>query len=347
MAMSNVADRSRVLVVEDEESYRDALMAGMTQEGFDVELAEDGLEGLRKFEQHRPDVVLLDVLLPGLDGAEVCRRMLEMAPSVPIIMVSALDSEVDVVRGLELGAVDYVTKPFSFRELLARVRTVLRRAGQPAAPESNRVESRSDVVTAGPVRMDFARRKTWVRNEVIHLSRQEFDLLGLLLSPPNQVRTRNELIDRLWSARELTDTRTLDTHVHRLRLKLEEDPADPRFVVTVRGVGFRYDSDGGGRGDAEVSAIADPVRREVLRIIGAAPRGEVCGTDLVGPLGKSQSNISHQLSVLSEAGLVHRQRRGKFVWYSLNLERLSDLWAFGIVTPGVPGGTARDAPDVH
>ena len=239
----------RVLVVEDEDSYRDALMAGLTKEGYAVELAADGLEGLRRFGANPPDIVLLDVLLPGMNGTEVCRRMREMAP-VPIIMVSALDSEVDVVLGLEIGAADYVTKPYHLRELTARIQAVLRRVAPPfpiAAPVgAEPARQRPDAIVAGPVRMDFARREVTAGGRRVHLSRREFDLLALLLSPPNQVRTREELIDRLWSGRDLADTRTLDTHVRRLRVKLEEDPADPRYLVTVRGVGFRFDADGRG-----------------------------------------------------------------------------------------------------
>ena len=241
-----IDDRVRVLVVDDEDSYREALMSGLTREGYAVELAADGAEGLRKFIASPPDIVLLDVLLPGINGTEVCRRMSEMAPLVPIIMVSALASEVDVVLGLELGAADYVTKPYRLRELVARVQAVLRRVAPPipvrAATEP--VGPRPDVVLAGSVRIDFARRQVTVEDRRVHLSRREFDLLGVLLSPPNHVRTREELIDRLWSSSDLSDTRTLDTHVRRLRTKLERDPANPQHLVTVRGVGFRFDADG-------------------------------------------------------------------------------------------------------
>jgi len=244
----------RVLVVEDEDSYRDALLAGLTKEGYAVELAADGAEGLRMFSADPPDIVLLDVLLPGMNGTEVCRRMREIA-RVPVIMVSALDSEVDVVLGLEIGAADYVTKPYHLRELTARIQAVLRRVAPPVlAPPpvtADLARNRADVVIAGPVRMDFARREISVLGRPVHLSRREFDLLALFLSPPNQVRTREELIDRLWSGRDLADTRTLDTHVRRLRVKLEEDPANPRYLVTVRGVGFRFDVDGRGVEPAE------------------------------------------------------------------------------------------------
>jgi len=244
----------RILVVEDEQSYREALQAGLGKEGFQVELAEDGLDGLRQFAAHPPDLVLLDVLLPGLSGTEVCRRMKALAP-VPVIMVSALDAEVDIVLGLELGAADYVTKPYRLRELVARIQAVLRRVQPPALPPPRHPPVGSlptaEIVVAGPVRVDFARREVRTGARTVHLSRREFDLLSLLLSPPGQVRTRDELIDRLWSGRDLADTRTLDTHIRRLRVKLERDPADPQFLVTVRGVGFRFDADGRGRPDRD------------------------------------------------------------------------------------------------
>jgi two-component system, OmpR family, response regulator RegX3 len=248
LAMVSADGPVRVLVVEDEDSYRDALQAGLTREGYAVELAADGSEGLRKFSASPPDVVLLDVLLPGANGTEVCRRMREIA-KVPVIMVSALDSEVDVVLGLEIGAADYVTKPYRLRELTARIQAVLRRVAPPVPMGHTPTDAgrpRVDMVAAGPVRMDFARREVAAQGHRVHLSRREFDLLALLLSPPNQVRTREEIIDRLWSGRDLADTRTLDTHVRRLRVKLESDPASPRFLVTVRGVGFRFDVDGRG-----------------------------------------------------------------------------------------------------
>ncbi len=236
-----------ILVVEDEESYREALRAGLAKEGYRVALAADGPEGLQRFVSDRPDLVLLDVMLPGMPGTEVCRRMRAIAP-VPIIFVSALDSELDVVVGLELGAADYVTKPYHFRELVARIQAVLRRVAPPPALRSGgtRRAPRTETVVAGPLRVDFARREVWAREEPVHLSRREFDLLALLLSPPGQVRTRDELIDLLWSGRDLADSRTLDTHIRRLRMKLEDDPAAPGLIVTVRGVGFRLDADRGG-----------------------------------------------------------------------------------------------------
>jgi len=245
--------RVRILIVEDDESYREALHSGLSMEGYEIELAADGTDGLRRFVARPPDLVLLDVLLPGMAGTEVCRRMRDIAP-VPVIMVSALNTEIDVVLGLELGAADYVTKPYRMRELVARIQAVLRRVSPPPipAPPQAPVEasSRSDAVNAGPVRVDFARRVVTTGGRPVHLSRREFDLLALLLSPPGQVRTRDELIDRLWSGRDLADTRTLDTHVRRLRVKLERNPAHPQYLVTVRGVGFRFDTEG--RGEREL-----------------------------------------------------------------------------------------------
>ena len=258
--------RPVVLVVEDEASYREGMAVGLRHEGFAVRTAVDGASALRAFAEERPDVVLLDVLLPDMRGTEVCRRMHELAP-VPVVMVSAIDTELDVVLGLELGAADYITKPFHLRELAARINAILRRvsvaehpssrsrqAGTPhadaARPTVGPAEAARSAlaagrgaVTVGRVRVDTVRREVTVEGEPVHLSRREFDLLVLLLSPPSQVRTRDELIDLLWPDRDLTDSRTLDTHVHRLRSKLELDPSHPRLIVTVRGVGFRLDAE--------------------------------------------------------------------------------------------------------
>jgi two-component system, OmpR family, response regulator RegX3 len=225
--------RPLVLVVDDEESYRQALASGLSREGFAVELAADGHEALRLFHRVHPDLVLLDVMLPDQSGVELCQRMRALAP-VPIIMVTARDSEVDVVLGLELGASDYVAKPFRLRELVARMRAVLRRGTTTPAP-------RDEVVQAGPIRLDTGRREVTVHGQSVDLSRKEFDLLALLMSHAGQVVTREWCIDRLWWDQDLSDTRTLDTHVKRLRRKVEPDPAHPRHLVTVRGVGFRFE----------------------------------------------------------------------------------------------------------
>jgi two-component system, OmpR family, response regulator RegX3 len=225
--------RPVVLVVDDEESYRQALASGLAQEGFAVELAADGHEALRLFHRVHPDLVLLDVMLPDQSGVELCQRMRAAAP-VPIIMVTARDSEVDVVVGLEVGAADYVAKPFRLRELVARMRAVLRRGASTPVPQD-------EVLVQGPVRLDAARREVTVNGRPVELSRKEFDLLALLMAQPGQVVTRDWCIDRLWWDQELADTRTLDTHVKRLRRKIEPDPAHPRHLVTVRGVGFRFE----------------------------------------------------------------------------------------------------------
>src|SRR5581483_6650878 len=219
--------RPLVLVVDDEESYRQALTAGLTQEGFAVECAADGHEAIRLFHRIHPDLVLVDVMLPDQSGVELCQRMRALAP-VPIIMVTAKDSEVDVVLGLELGASDYVAKPFRLRELVARMRAVLRRGVTVSEPHE-------EVLALGPVRLDAGRREVMVADRPVDLSRKEFVLLALLMSHSGQVVTREWCIDRLWWDQELTDTRTLDTHIKRLRRKIEPDPAQPRHLVTVRG----------------------------------------------------------------------------------------------------------------
>ncbi len=222
-----------VLIVEDEESYADALQFMLTREGYEVITAPDGEAGLAAFDRRGADIVLLDLMMPGLSGTEVCRRLRQRS-SVPIIMVTARDSEIDKVVGLELGADDYVTKPFSHRELLARVRAVLRR-GQDA-------ELLPDVLEAGGVRMDVERHEVWVDGRAIHLALREFELLELFLRNSGRVLTRGQLIDRIWGADYSGDTKTLDVHVKRLRAKLEPDPANPRALVTVRGLGYRLNA---------------------------------------------------------------------------------------------------------
>jgi two-component system, OmpR family, response regulator RegX3 len=247
----------RVLVVEDEPSYREALASGLRLEAFDVEVAADGYEALNLLEKLHPDIVLLDMLLPGMHGTEVCRRMRAIS-QIPIVMVSAVDTELDVVLGLELGAAAYVTKPFRLRELVARMQAILRRVSPPPDP-LDILEPSSDTdrewpepdqdqpppeAAFGSVTVDFLRREVTVEGRQTHLSRREFDLLAVLLSPARRVRTRDELIDLLWPDRYLSDSRTLDTHIHRLRSKLEPDPTEPEYIVTVRGVGFRLDPEG-------------------------------------------------------------------------------------------------------
>ncbi|SDB80279.1 two-component system, OmpR family, response regulator RegX3 [Raineyella antarctica] len=223
---------TRVLVIEDEESYREALSYMLRKEGFDVVEAVDGTEGLAEFDRGGADIVLLDLMMPGISGTEVCRQ-LRLQSSVPVIMVTARDSEVDKVVGLELGADDYVTKPFSQRELLARIRAVLRRGQE--------VELVPDVVEAGGVRMDVERHEVAVNGESVRLALKEFELLEMLLRNAGRVMTRGQLIDRVWGADYVGDTKTLDVHIKRLRAKIEEDPAHPVHLVTVRGLGYKFD----------------------------------------------------------------------------------------------------------
>ncbi len=225
---------TRVLVVEDEESFSDALAYMLRREGYEVEVAATGQDALQTFDRSGADLVLLDLMLPGLSGTEVCRE-LRVRSHVPIIMVTARDSEVDKVVGLELGADDYVTKPFSSRELVARIRAVLRRGAEPE-------ELMLNVVEAGPVRMDVERHVVTVDGQQAQLPLKEFDLLELLLRNAGRVLTRGQLIDRVWGADYVGDTKTLDVHVKRLRAKIEPDPANPKYLVTVRGLGYKFDS---------------------------------------------------------------------------------------------------------
>ena len=224
---------TRVLVVEDEESYSDALAYMLRKEGYEVAIAATGPDALVEFERHGADIVLLDLMLPGLPGTEVCRQI-RLTSSVPVIMVSAKDDEVDKVVGLELGADDYVTKPYSPRELVARIRAVLRRGAEP--------ELLPDTLEAGPIRMDVDRHVVTVDGEEQRLPLKEFELLEMFLRNPGRVLTRGQLIDRVWGADYVGDTKTLDVHVKRLRAKIERDPANPATLVTVRGLGYKYDS---------------------------------------------------------------------------------------------------------
>src|ERR687894_449242 len=224
---------TRVLVVEDEESFSDALSYIMRKEGFESVVATTGPEALAEFDRGGADIVLLDLMLPGLPGTEVCRQ-LRSRSGVPIIMLTAKDSEVDKVVGLELGADDYVTKPYSARELVARIRAVLRRRGD--------VEVSADgALEAGPVRMDVERHVVAVDGEPVALPLKEFDLLELLLRNAGRVLTRGQLIDRVWGSDYVGDTKTLDVHVKRLRAKIEPDPANPKHLVTVRGLGYKFE----------------------------------------------------------------------------------------------------------
>jgi two-component system response regulator RegX3 len=224
---------TRVLVVEDEESYSDPLAYMLRKEGFDVALAATGPSALEEFARNGADIVLLDLMLPGLPGTEVCRQIRQMS-SVPVIMVSAKDTEVDKVVGLELGADDYVIKPYSPRELVARIRAVLRRGAEPDLVPAT--------IEAGGVRMDVERHIVTVAGREVRLPLKEFELLEMFLRNAGRVLTRGQLIDRVWGADYVGDTKTLDVHVKRLRAKIESDPANPEHLVTVRGLGYKYET---------------------------------------------------------------------------------------------------------
>jgi two-component system response regulator RegX3 len=225
---------TRVLVVEDEDSFSDALSYMLRREGYETVIATDGVGALAEYDRAGADIVLLDLMLPGLSGTEVCRA-LRAKSSVPIIMLTAKDTEVDKVVGLELGADDYVTKPYSARELVARMRAVLRRGaeGDPATEPT---------LTAGPVRLDVERHVVAVDGRPVALPLKEFDLLEVLLRNAGRVLTRGQLIDRVWGADYVGDTKTLDVHVKRLRAKLEPDPTNPRHLLTVRGLGYKFEA---------------------------------------------------------------------------------------------------------
>jgi len=225
---------SRILVVEDEQSFSDALSFMLRKEGFEVSVASDGPAAVESFERDGADLVLLDIMLPGMPGTEVC-RIIRNSSQVPIIMVTAKDSEIDKVVGLELGADDYVTKPFSSRELVARTRAVMRRRG----PETG-VAGESTLV-AGNIRMDVDRHVVTVDGETVKLPLKEFELLALLMRNAGRVLTRGQLIDRVWGSDYVGDTKTLDVHVKRLRSKIEPNPAEPVVLVTVRGLGYKLE----------------------------------------------------------------------------------------------------------
>ncbi|HEX9683320.1 MAG TPA: response regulator transcription factor [Acidimicrobiales bacterium] len=228
-----MADGPSVLVVEDEESFLEALQIGLRREGFRIHIARDGSEALTMFDALRPDLVLLDVMLPNVSGIDVCREI-RKSSKVPIIMVTARGSEVDTVVGLEVGADDYVTKPYRLRELVARMRAVLRRA------PSERAAPSVDVVAVGDVRVDVERHEVTIRGEEVQLPLKEFELLTLLLDHAGRVLTRDTLIDRVWGSDYVGDTKTLDVHIKRLRAKVERDPSHPERIVTIRGLGYKY-----------------------------------------------------------------------------------------------------------
>jgi two-component system response regulator RegX3 len=226
----------RVLVAEDEESFVEALVVGLGREGFEVTVARDGAEALALFDRVDPELVLLDIMLPKLSGIDVCRAIRSRS-TVPIIIVTAKGTEIDTVVGLEVGADDYVTKPYRLRELVARMRAVLRRSSR---EEEIPPEQRS-VIEVGDVRVDTDRHRVFVRGREVVLRRKEFELLLLLVENAGRVLTRDTLIDRVWGSDYVGDTKTLDVHVKRLRSHIEEDPSSPAIITTVRGVGYRFE----------------------------------------------------------------------------------------------------------
>ena len=230
-----MADPLTVLVVEDEESFVEALVVGLKREGFLVRVATDGVEALDLFDQVRPDLVLRDVWLPRMSGIDVCRE-LRTRSRVPIIMVTAKSSEIDTVVGLEVGADDYVTKPYRLRELVARMRAVLRRS-----PPSDDSPGGADVVEVGDLMLDAERHEVYLRGGPVQLPLKEFELLELLMGNAGRVLTRETLIDRVWGPHYVGDTKTLDVHVKRLRAKIEDNPARPVRITTIRGLGYKFE----------------------------------------------------------------------------------------------------------
>ena len=222
-----------ILVVEDESSFSEALEFLLGKEGFSVVLAATGNEAMTKFDQGGIDLVLLDLMIPGFSGIEVCKKI-RSTSAVPIIMLTAKDTEVDKVVGLELGADDYVTKPYSTSELLARMKAVLKRNGGPQPAQDG-------ILEAGPVRMDLDRHTVTVKGEAVSMPLKEFELLELLMENKNRVLTRGQIIDQVWGSNYYGDTKTLDVHVKRLRSKIEEDPARPKHLITVRGLGYKFE----------------------------------------------------------------------------------------------------------
>jgi len=246
----------KVLLAEDDESFIDALLIGLAREGFDVTVARDGTEALRLFASVDPDLILLDLMLPRLSGIDVCRSIRAQS-SVPIIMVTAKGTEIDTVVGLEVGADDYVTKPYRLRELVARMRAVLRRT--PATATTSNTQSLllnglpdrrkspdaivdRPILKAGGVEIDPDRHLVFIREHEVHLRRKEFELLSLLMENTGRVLTRYVLIERIWGPDYFGDTKTLDVHIKRLRTHVEEDPASPKLITTIRGVGYRFDA---------------------------------------------------------------------------------------------------------
>ena len=226
---------TKILIVEDEESVLDPLELLLTKEGFSIETARDGKEALEQFAKTNPDLILLDLMLPEISGTEVCRQI-RLKSQVPIIMLTAKDTEVDKVVGLELGADDYVVKPYSKAELVARIKAVLRRQGSDTTNEP------SGSISAGPVVIDVERHQVSINDQLISLPLKEFELLEFLVRNSGRVLTRTQLIDRVWGSDYFGDTKTLDVHVKRLRAKIEKDPANPVYIQTIRGLGYKFES---------------------------------------------------------------------------------------------------------
>lgn len=222
-----------ILVVEDEESFRDALHYMLTREGFDVIIAPNGTEGIRLFDAKNPDLVLLDLMLPEVSGTDVC-KYIRSKSSTPVIMLTAKDTEIDKVVGLELGADDYITKPFSTRELLARIRAVMRRGGEVEIDSIGAIEG-------GPIRMDVERHTLTVNGGSVPMPLKEFELLEFLMRNSGRVLTRGQLMDRVWGSNYVGDGKTLDVHIKRIRSKIEPDPANPVYLSTIRGLGYRFE----------------------------------------------------------------------------------------------------------
>jgi two-component system response regulator RegX3 len=233
--MSTQAETT-VLVVEDEDSFVEALSIGLRREGFRVQVARDGAQALDLFDAVGPDLVLLDVMLPRISGIDVCRQLRKRS-QVPIIMVTAKGAEIDTVVGLEVGADDYVTKPYRLRELVARMRAVLRRA-----PRDRQLDASGEALEVGDVALDPERHEVVIRGSTVQLPLKEFELLELLLDNAGRVLTRETLIDRVWGSDYVGDTKTLDVHIKRLRSKVEDDPSNPSRIVTIRGLGYKFES---------------------------------------------------------------------------------------------------------
>lgn len=239
---SKTGKPTKVLIVEDEESFLEALRIGLGREGFAIDVARDGREALDRFDIGGPDIVLLDVMLPRISGVDVCREI-RTKSDVPIIMVTARGEEIDAVVGLEVGADDYVTKPYRFRELVARMRSVLRRASAEVSTgdgESGGLDRQSGPIEVGDVRIDPDRHEVRIRDERVKMPLKEFDLLMALASNAGRVLTRDQLIDEVWGLDYVGDTKTLDVHIKRLRNKVERDPSNPTAIVTIRGLGYKF-----------------------------------------------------------------------------------------------------------